>query len=263
MDSIYDDDIIDMTEGDLFTRDWKLVGTDPPTSHDDSKTSVNVSHFLMYFEEDTMESPVDDQSSYKNTSTQLKSPIVLRRNVPEAIEIMPISHSSLQMYYEYFRSCVKQHNYDELITVCRNERKSPCFDIKNCYLCIPHPKANLDNFTTVEIGGLTCVLLIPQSVIDNMMISLADININVAAAIHDSQSYNGCRVKMSAIYTDCKIDSSSWKGNTYADMFRPILRCKAVTTAVLTVSMILGIVYGRKSAYINRKSLTIVVHAIK
>jgi len=265
--SIYDDDVNDMISGNLFTRDWKIVGTDPPASPEadngGSDASHDTSHLVMFFEESPMIGPGEFQPIYNSKPSRIASPIVLDSSEPETVEILPISSNSLGMYYNYFASCVAQNRYDQLINVCRKRRKSPCFDIENCYLAVPHPDTNLDNFTTAEIDGLTCVPLIPSSIVLNMMDSLAALDIRVVPAIHDVLAYNGCRVRMSASYTDCAIDPSSWKGNTYTALFSRILRCKAVTTATLTVSMVLGMTYSRKSHYNNRKTLTIVVHAIK
>lgn len=261
--SIYDDDINDMINADLFTRDWEIVGTTPPTNFEEDESNDDVSHLIMYFEETPMVSPVESESVQNDKSNRPLSPIVLSNNVSESIEILPISFKSLGIYYNYFESCVKQYRYDQLINVCRNTKKSPCFDIKDCYLCIPQTRVNLNNFTTVEIGDLSCVILIPSSIIHNMMDSLTQIGISVVPTLHDSLSYNGSRVRMSKLYTEREINKSMWKGNTYAALFRNIIKCKAVTTATLTVSIVLGVVYGHKSQYNNRKSLTVVVHAIK
>jgi hypothetical protein len=255
--SAYDDDIRDMIGGGLFTRNWKIIGTVPPGEEDGSEDGT--SHLAMMFVENMTPEIADSHFSYDNTI----SPIVLHPSIVELVELLPVSRSSLEQYYNYFKHNVIGNRDDSLVNICRPGKKSPCFDIRNCYLAVPKSTSNLDDFVVADVGGIECVPLIPSSIIHNMIESLSDVGITIVPTMHDAQAYNGCRVKMSRMYTDCMIDESSWRGSTYTSLFTRILRCKAVTTATLTVSMVLSTVYGRNSPYHNRKALTIVVHAIK
>ncbi|KAG5981785.1 hypothetical protein E4U55_002563 [Claviceps digitariae] len=270
-DQVYDDDAHDMKEAGLFMRDWRIVGTEPPRSagSDSSEESmVAIQHFNMLFEEDMKYDNLEG-SEYKNkeSGTAASGPgrgvIVLNPMAAVPVELIPVSRSSLGRYYEYFSRNVAMDEGDLLMNVCEIARKSPCFDIRNCYLVRPSFQKPRKYFTVVEAGDDICIPLVPTSAIDAIRNSLVDIGISVVPSMHDAYAFNGCRIRVSKHYTSCEIAPSEWKGNTYTPRFNRMIECTAVTTATFTVSAVLGIVYGSTSHYNYRKTLTIVIHAIK
>lgn len=260
--STYDEEADDMINGGLFMRDWKLVGTSPPYHSSSPDSSVNdmLDHLVMFYKETLEGMQLNEDSSDDRSAL---SPIVLSSRPIEAVELMPIAATSLGPYYDYFSQCVATNRSDQLLNICKRDKKSPCFDIKNCYLVQPSSTHDLPNFAITEVSGKRCAPLVPTSIIYNIMDSLTEIGISIVPTIHDALAFNGCRVRMSELYTSCEIPDSEWKGNTFTRDFSRLLRCSAVTTATLTVSVVLSVAYGPKSRYHHRKTLTIVVHSIK
>lgn len=253
--SIQDNDFNDMIDSGLYSREWRLVGTNPPSESEDVPE-----HLVMFYEEVLEMSP----SEYDSTTSSRLTPIVLNPSIPESVEILPVSTVTLGEYYNYFTSCVATSKNDQLVSICTHTKKSPCFDIQNCYLLSLKGKVSTTNFTQVYVGNELCVPLISSRIIENMIESLACHGISILPDAHDANAYNGSRLQMSSLYTDCEIDR--WEKNmfntTYRD-FNRILRCKAVATATFTVSVVLSTVHSRKSKYSYRKRLTVVIHAIK
>ncbi|KAG5983547.1 hypothetical protein E4U55_007882 [Claviceps digitariae] len=262
----YNEDARDMKEGRLFTRDWRIVGTKTPPSlaRNASDTDSVVQHFNMYYQQKTdWDAKGLCVTEPRTTSGVMTLDLDLDPGTLKSIELMPLCKSALGRYYEYFSRYVAPKKGDQLISLCDTARKSPCFDIQDCWLVKPASREALRNFERVEVGGETCVPLVPRRAIDAIRDSLAVLGISVQPSMHDAFEFNGDRIRMVKNYTSRQKAHNKWKGNTYTPMFRRVIDCTAVAAATFTVSMVLGVVYGEHSHYNNRKTLSIVIHSIK
>ncbi|KAM3518254.1 hypothetical protein NHJ13051_008329, partial [Beauveria bassiana] len=197
--SAYDDDANDMIKANLFTRDWKLMGTAPPGSPIEPHASGSgvTDHFVMFYEEQLGQS--DDEGADSSDHGSTLHPLILDRNTVENIEVIPISKMSLGSYHEYFSRCVAPEHGDELINICRSGKKSPVFDIRDCYLVKPvsgkkQRNSILPNVSVAKVGSVDCVPLVPTSIIFNIMDSLVELGINTMPDIHDSFAFSGSRL---------------------------------------------------------------------
>lgn len=249
LEFVNDDDFNDIITGDIHKRNWRLVGSTSPIDVE----SRGAKHFTMSYigREPEVEPEVEvDASIFTN-------PMI--SNGIESIEIMPVAESLLEQYYTYFSEHVALDKKDQLINICRQSIKSPCFDIRNCYIVEPKEHVSLDNYAKIVLDKKTYVLLIPSSIICNMKKSLDYLEINIEPDSSDDLAYSGSRLQISGICTFPNIKSLSWKDARHLNDFNKILNCKAVATATFTVSMILRQFQG----YVRTKTLVVVVHAIK
>ena len=254
-DSICDEDIVDLLSGDLYTREWKLVGTEPPSDDGDY-----AEHLCLQFVQ------AAEYADERDLSGIRLRPFVLTpiSSESEAVEVLPVTRSTLGKYFDYFAGCVTTDTKHELlINVCRRQFKAPVFDISGCKLVVPKSNVLPSNFIGIDLSGVSCVPLIPASIVCNITDSLATIGFFVAPSYHDAYAYGCSRIRMSKIYTECEFDRACWKGNTYTRDFSRIIKCRAVATATFTVSAVLSPYVGSRSVYASKKILTFVIHAIK
>lgn len=255
--STYDDDNVrDMMNSDLFRREWTIVGTEPPLTK--GKVADITEHLILNFHQIEEGVPEDETANVK------PRPILLKHNSDYQLEMIPVYPNILGKYYEYFSRCVSLHKGDYLLNVCTTRKKSPCVDIPNCVLAaIPEGSVrNLDCFTVKNMGSYDCVVYVPNSIIYEIISALNDIGISIVPSLHDGMPYNSIRTRISDLCTEFSKDAWS-KDSRYIREFSRYAPCNAVTTATLTVSFVLGVVRGPRSRYNNKKSLEIVVHAIK
>ncbi|KAG5948945.1 hypothetical protein E4U53_006083 [Claviceps sorghi] len=120
----YNEDFRDMNEAGLFTRDWRIVGTEPPRSAGSEsleESPVPIEHFNMLFEEN-MEYGREDglgcesNESAATVSRSMRRTIFLNPSVAVPVELMPVCKSSLGRYYEYFSRDVAVDKGDQLIS---------------------------------------------------------------------------------------------------------------------------------------------------
>lgn len=254
--STRDDDVTDMLQGDLFTREWRIVGNcsliEPGHQSD---------HLIMFYEQIDFSSP--DRIVDIEKSAELV-PVSLSILEQDSVEIIPVSVASLGKYYNYFQTCVcLDARKDSLVSICKRRKKSPCFDIRRCCLVKSLKNADLVNFTMIKIGNIACVPLIPSSAVLSIIDSISNLDISIVPMIHDANAFNGCRIRMSSRYTECEIVEDQWKQDSLCENLSSFIKTDAVATATFTVSVVLSTVYGQRSKYLNKKALTIVIHSIK
>lgn len=255
--STFDDEMKDMLDSKLYTREWRLVGTEPPTTLTHDSTDTQHLSMCFYQEDETTEDNISNHTDIK--------PIVMKAQTTYDVEILPVHIQTLGYYYDYFTSYVSLQKGDCLINVCKDRQKSPCVDIPYCILVKPKHKniQNSEDFTFINIRGEECIIFIPTRIVYNLLCNLGNIDITVPPSIHDGWAYNSSRVRMSSIFTCNEIPDTSWAtGSRVRDISRYV-SCTAVATATLTVSFVLSSVRGVSSFYHNRKLLDVVVHAIK
>lgn len=254
--STRDDDVTDMLQGDLFTREWRIVGNRSLIEPEHQSE-----HLIMFYEQIDFLTP--DRITDTEKSTKLV-PISLSTLEQDPVEIIPVSMGSLGEYCNYFQTCVcLDPQKDSLVSICKRRKKSPCFDIPRCCLVKSSKNADLVNFAIAKIGNVVCVPLIPSSAVLSIIDSISDLDISVVPMVHDANAFNGCRIRMSSRYTECEIPEDQWKQDSLRKNLSNFIKTDAVATATFTVSVVLSTVYGQRSKYLKKKALTIVIHSIK
>lgn len=249
----YDDDIRDLLVDGLFTREWTIVGTQPPSSD-----NAESGYFNMYYKQ------TYDDDNKRSRNAAREKPLTLKPSQPDPVELLPPVPSTLGPYYSYFRDCVLTGRHGEmLVNFCRNGKKSPCVDIPGCALVVPTKTADVENFTLIKLGNVPCVPVVPTSIILNIIDSLAEVCQPVYPSFHDGWAYNGSRVRMSKMYTECELDDNAWKKEGFARDFSRLVRCVAVATATFTVSVVLSPSVQRTRYPTHKKVLEVVIHNIK
>lgn len=253
--SIPDENINDLVAGGLYLREWAIVGTPPP-----SPDSATVEHLVLNYHQATEDT---DPSEIERVTPR---PIVLDRDTQLQIEEIPVLRDTLGQYEKYFADCVVKSRSDMVLNICKVRKKSPCVDIPGCLVVKPSRDMSLisDDYCKVKVGDQDCILMIPQTVIDNVIENVAYTGKYVVSVPHDAWPYNSSRVRISQLYTDFQPEDSDWDStSTYLRDLQRYVSCSAVSTATLTVTFVLGTCWGKYSYYRSRKSLSIVVHAIK
>lgn len=257
--SIPDENINDLVAGGLYLREWTIVGTPPP-----SPESTSVEHLILNYHQ-AFEGTTDNE--VKRITPR---PMILDHDTTFQIEEIPVLEETLAQYTEYFMKCVIRSRSDRLLNICKIGRrtpwKSPCVDVPGCLLVKPGRNISeiSSDYCKVEVGGQDCILLMPQSIIDSIMENVAYTGKYVVTVPHDAWPYNSSRLRMSRLYTDFTPGQSDWDyTSSYLRDLRKYVSCSAVCTATLTVSFVLSVCWGKYSYYSTRKSLDIVVHAIK
>lgn len=154
-----------MMMANVFTREWRLVGTEFP----DTVPLLN-SQLLVFAFEEIYEEILGSGGSAFVILTGDHAPIRLNIRATYELELIPISESSLQRYYEFFKEHISNNDTrDKLIAVCRHSRKSPCFDITGCYLISTTRDSRDIGLASVNMYGRTCITIIPSDVIGSVI----------------------------------------------------------------------------------------------
>lgn len=254
--SIPDENISDLIAGGLYLREWMIVGTPSPSSN-----STTLEHLVMNYHQ-----AVEGTDEEEVREIHGRRPIALDRDTQFQIEEIPAREETLGEYSEYFKRCVTTSRLDMLLNVCRIRKKSPCVDIPGCLIVKPNRdiSAVSNDYCKTKVGDQDCILMIPQTTIDNIMENVAYLGKYILSVPHDAWPYNSSRIRMSQLYTDFDLQESDWDyTSSYIKDLRRYVSCRAVSTATLTVTFVLGMCYGKHSYYGSRRSLSIVVHAIK
>lgn len=257
--SIPDENIEDLVTGGLYLREWVIIGTSPPSPNSDT-----VEHLLLNYRQ------AFEDTNENETRRITPRPMILDHETSFQVEEIPVLKETLAQYTEYFSRCVIKSKSDVLLNVCMMRKrvpwKSPCVDIPGCL--IVKPGRNIadisDDYCKVKVGNQDCIIMMPQSIIDDIMESVALDGKYILSVPHDAWPYNSSRLKMSQLYTDFTLEDSDWDyTSSYIKDLKRYVSCRAVCTATLTVTFVLGVCWGKYSYYRARKSLGIVVHAIK
>lgn len=247
--SEYDDDVNDMVEHGLYIRNWEILhGAHPPCSVDSDGQYFNIKYV---------------QAGSISTS-DINSPLKMRPGDAMAIELMPPKEEYLGKYYAHFRDHVTTRCKGELlVNFCKDMYKSPMFDIPDCAIIKPVSTKRRSEFSSINLGDINGVLFIPSSVTDNLVDSLFALGIRVIPSAHDTWSYGSSRIRVCDDAVICELDSSDWKGNTYTAEFMRYIRCIAVATATLTVSIVLRPFQNARGPHTSKYHLEYVVHCVK
>lgn len=253
--SEHDGNITDMLNTELYTREWKLIGTEPPGA------DIN-DYFDMKF--------VQRINSFSNTDTDrtdanVGSPILFRHADDVLFEQIPIDRRVLGYAYEYFSKHVSRGiKGDLLLNVCKGMYKSPVFDIPGCTVVIPkHNSFSKESFVAIETPRGPGVLFVPMVTTDLIIDNLEDIGIRVMPSHQDMWSYSSCRIRLSKFVVVCQLGTEDWRGSAYAAEFSRRLACTAVATATLTVSVLLEPWQYSHGKHTSKHCMTYVIHAVK
>lgn len=251
--SEYDENITDMISKDLYTADWELVGTEPP--------SENVEG---WFDMKFVQSMYMDGDS---TPTDRRFRRPLKINVVDDVvcELLPFSSKSLGMYYSYFASYVNRGiKGSMLMCLCQEMFKSPVFDIPGCTLVKPKTdRYDKSMFVTVDIGDCNAIIFVPVTAFDAITDALYGVDVRVMPTYQDTWSYSSCRATPSAYMMYSDIPKSSWKGSAYTAEFARRVECSAVATATLTVSVLLEPWQYARGKHTSKYNLRYIIHSIK
>lgn len=251
--SEYDGNVADMLDRDLYTQDWKLIGTEPPSESNDD-------YFDMKFVQAMSNAEVDP-----STDVNVGTPLVFRHTDDVLCEQIPIDPRVLGKYCDYFSKHVSRGiKGDLLLNVCKGVFKSPVFDIPHCAVVRPKSsKYSHESFTSIDTELGTGILFIPMMTTDMIIDNLDDIGIRVIPSAQDTWSYSSCRIRTSEYVVICAFTPRDWKGSAYAAEFSRRVQCTAVATATLTVSVLLEPWQYSRGKHTSKYCMTYVVHAVK
>jgi len=253
--SEYDGNIADMMNENLYTTDWTIIGTEPPSEDSEEWFDMKFVQTMCLQEEDKFELP----------DVQLRRSLRLNTNDDVTCELLPFSAESLGRYYEYFMRCVSNGiKGSVLMCLCQQMFKSPVFDIPGCMLVKPKTnRYDKSQFVTTRIDESNVILFVPITAFDAISDALYDIDVRIIPTDQDTWSYSSRRVVVSEHAMHCSIPQSSWKGNVYRSEFERRVQCSAVATATLTVSVLLEPWQFARGKHTSKHHLKYVVHSIK
>jgi hypothetical protein len=258
------DYINDMVEGELYTRGWKLGGTEPPCTEKNRRITDAADLSLSYVVYNKYD--VDDSIDYSNPviNSQLKdsSEDILQ------VEIFPPIEKILRRYYTYFTRCVVKSIDHYLVNICERNKKSFCVDIEQCMIIQPEYKVFISSLNPkIVLEGEFCILSIPYHVIKDIINALCILDIEVLPEIINfpdraTKSLN-FRIRKSDLFALSSNYRPSWRDVSHLCIEGETIKCKAVATATFTVSFILS--PFTDTEYITRvkKHLEVVIHSIK
>lgn len=249
----YDGNITDMLDRGLYTRDWELIGTEPPSEISDA-------YFDMKFVQ-----VMPDESVSSNTNVRVGTPILLRYGDDVLCEQIPIDRRVLDRYYNYFSRHVSRNiGGSLLLNICKDVFKSPVFDIPYCTAALPKRlDYSRESFTAIDTDYGPTILFVPVTITSMIIDSLDGIGIKVVPSPQDTWSHGSCRIRISQHILTCTFERSDWKGSGYAAELSRLIECRAVATAILTVSVLLEPWQYSRGSYTSKYCMTYVVHAVK
>lgn len=256
--SAYDATVEDLLQQNLYTAGWEIRGNLNNCSGTDThSTCVQKGTCLdTYFSFTYVQAAEQKHKNYRKVE-------VSPGGSEESVEVIPSHGSLFGRYWDYFSERVFEGCKGEsLVSICRGEVKSPSFDVLGCVIALTHKKPP-NNYAWVKEGGSYWVILIPNSVVSNIMDSLNCIDIIPLPSAHDTQSYNSSRVLVKCRPVLCEMRPGDWtKGSTRKSISR-FTECDAVATATLTVSILLTPYAKARGKHTSKKYMSFVVHNVK
>lgn len=239
-----DDDVRDMISANLYTRDWTMVGSM------DAEGKVTGFLSVAYVESCLSDAP-------------RKRRMRLSLNEHANIETIPFAKAALQDYYDYM---VESYEHDpckaELINLCVPGAKSFCFDILDCYVVVPKSKQLSSEFCSIEVDGMSLVLLMPARAVDSIIDAVTQSGVRILPSEHDSRHVVSSRLRASPKILTSDLMLKEWNRSLLRSEVSGLLPAIAVATATFTVTPVLTKQKSRWAKPLGRY-LEFIIHSVK
>lgn len=270
--SVFDDDINDQLESDLFTREWEQYGSLEPNKCPKHGLVPNDNCMSCTTNPSLLEPHLNVTYVSAITPTDSEAIVVPSRyneirgsgNELKSVQFMPLKPECYYTLAPYLASRTQPPRKGEmLMNVCTPITKTPCVRVPSCIIGKYSGRAPAD-FTCINKVDSDWVLFMPGTALMDIFTLMEEHDMYPTPDIHDGRSYNSSRLRLAGTVSSRVIKSADWKaGGLELASIRRYLNCDAVATATFTVTVHVAPSKPIRGRYSRYRQLTLWVHSIQ
>ena len=269
--SVFDDDINDQLESELFTREWIQYGSLESNScprhglvpRDDCMSCTTNPALLEPHLNVTYVSAITPTDSEAVIVPQRYNELRGSGNELKSVQFMPLKAECYYTLAPYLANKTRPASRGEmLMNVCTPTTKTPCINIPWCIIGKYNGRAPSE-FTHINKVDSDWVLFMPSTALRDIFTLMEEHDMYPTPNAHDGRSYNSSRLRLAGTVSSRVIKSAEWKVGVELASIRRYLNCDAVATATFTVTVHITPVKAIRGRYSRYRQLTLWVHSIQ